>query len=571
MNLIPNHYLFIIMLFLSEFVFGQQEKLSDYYLIQRQYVDRVENDSTALPLIAKVVRKAKTEKNYLQLFQAYNDAIFYSPKPINKLKYADSTIYAASKLRDDKMLSKAYMSKGVVYFYNFKKYKLALSEFLKANDKSDHTKDLYTRNKIKYWIAVVRSYIGYYDEALKGFKETTAFFEHEIERDLHPNLMYNNLKGYYNSLHQMAICYRHLKKYKAADSVIAIGLSSTYRSQDYKLEYSSFLKEKGINSYMNKDYKSAVNSLSASLPELTAVNDFAWVATVYSYLGNAKVQLGNIDEAITNFNKVDSIFEKQNFLLPEVRNVYEFFITHYGTQNKVEKTLYYTKQLLKLDKHLEEDFVYLSSSIHRNYDSEKLLKEKSTLESNRFYSVLAIKTLMFLLVIIGLYMVKMKFSAKREINNASSESNFEEVIEDGIQTSTFRIRQVNKLDIQTEIVNDILKKLEEFENNRDYLESGVIVQKLAEKFQTSPTYLSYVINEYKGASFNRYISELRINYITHKLNTDPKYLKYTMEALAEECGMASRSNFSNLFQEIIGVRPVEYIKKKLENMGKDNK
>ncbi|REC61807.1 hypothetical protein DRF65_13800 [Chryseobacterium pennae] len=564
MKHIPNHYLFIILLFLSEFIFAQKEKLSGYYLIQRHYVNRAENDSTALPLIAKVIRKAKAEKNYLQLQQGYNDALFYSPNPTIKLKYADSTIYAAHKLNDDKVLAKAYMSKGIVYFYNFKKYRLALTEFLKANDKSCHSKDPYARNKIKYWIAVVRSYIGYHEESLKGFKETTAFFEREIEKDMHPNLMYNNLMGYYNSLHQLAICYRHLKNYKVADSVIAIGISATYKNPDYKLEYSSFLKEKGINNYINKNYKEAISSLSASLPELKNVNDFGWAAAVYSYLGNSQLELGHIENAIYSFNKVDSIFNKQNFLLPEVRNVYETLITHYGKLNNTERTLYYTKQLLKLDKRLEEDFIYLSSNIHQNYDSKKLLKEKSMLERNGLYGAILVTVLSLLLIIVGVYNVKIK-SKERSVS-VLSENKSGEVIEEEIQSSTFRIRQINKLEIQTKIVNDILQKLEEFENNRDFLQSGVIVQKVAEKFQTSPTNLSYVINEYKGASFNRYVSELRINYITDKLNTDPKYLRYSMEALAEECGIASRTNFSNLFHEINGIRPVDYIKKKLEDL-----
>ena len=63
---------------------------------------------------------------------------------------------------------------------------------------------------------------------------------------------------------------------------------------------------------------------------------------------------------------------------------------------------------------------------------------------------------------------------------------------------------------------------------------------------------------------------MRINYITQKLYNDREYLKYTVETLAEKCGMASRQNFSDLFQEINGIRPTDFVKqrkKELEEQG----
>jgi len=74
------------------------------------------------------------------------------------------------------------------------------------------------------------------------------------------------------------------------------------------------------------------------------------------------------------------------------------------------------------------------------------------------------------------------------------------------------------------------------------------------------------INENKGMNFNKYMAELRINYITTLLNTNNKYLNYTIEALAEECGIAARQNFSKLFFEINGIRPTDYIKKRKQEL-----
>lgn len=93
---------------------------------------------------------------------------------------------------------------------------------------------------------------------------------------------------------------------------------------------------------------------------------------------------------------------------------------------------------------------------------------------------------------------------------------------------------------------------------------------MAAQFNTNTTYLSTFINESKGVNFKNYLNNLRIDYITNLMNTDKNYLKYTIEALAEKCGIASRQNFSDLFYEINGMRPTDFIKKKKEEQKNNN-
>ena len=87
------------------------------------------------------------------------------------------------------------------------------------------------------------------------------------------------------------------------------------------------------------------------------------------------------------------------------------------------------------------------------------------------------------------------------------------------------------------------------------------LNKLASIFETNSTYLSQFINETKSMNFSRYLGILRINYITQLMYENEKYLNYTIQSLSDECGIASRQNFSDLFQEINGLRPTEFIKR----------
>ena len=124
-----------------------------------------------------------------------------------------------------------------------------------------------------------------------------------------------------------------------------------------------------------------------------------------------------------------------------------------------------------------------------------------------------------------------------------------------------------KTSISAEMTIEISEKLKIFEQEKQFLKKGITELSVALKLSTNSHYLSVYINEHKGMNFNKYIAELRINYITNLLNSNTKYLHYTVEALANECGIATRQNFSNLFFKINGIRPIDYIKSRKKDLG----
>lgn len=126
---------------------------------------------------------------------------------------------------------------------------------------------------------------------------------------------------------------------------------------------------------------------------------------------------------------------------------------------------------------------------------------------------------------------------------------------------------LRKTSLTPEMTNEIKEKLKRFEQEEQFRKKGITQKSIALKLGTNSHYLSVYINEQKGMNFNRYMAELRINYITNLLNTNSKYLNYTIEALAEECGIAARQNFSNLFFDINGIRPTDYIKNRKKELG----
>ncbi len=91
---------------------------------------------------------------------------------------------------------------------------------------------------------------------------------------------------------------------------------------------------------------------------------------------------------------------------------------------------------------------------------------------------------------------------------------------------------------------------------------------MAKSFGTNSTYLSKVINLKKDKNFSQYINDLRIDYTIHLLKENPRIRKYTIKAIASECGFKSAESFSKGFYKKYGIYPSYYLKQLDENVGK---
>lgn len=545
--------------------FIAQDSDTEYYQLRKKYENLEENDISALPYIRPYISKAKKEKNYSKLVQGYKDAVLFSSLDEEKLTYADSMVWAANHSKDKDLLIIAHIDKGVIYYYNYKKFQLALNEYLEAYQYSKNTKNEYLKYQNLYHIGVVKSYLGYYDEAAELFDKCLLYYREKSKSKIHHNLIYNNKKGYLNSLHQLIICYRHLEKYKEMDSAIETGLSEAGDNREYVQEKGYFLLSKGISEYHEKQYEKALTDLNRSLPSIRNSRDFARLSVNYFFIGKSYLAMNDAKKSVVYFRKIDSIFKKHQFILPELRENYEILI-NYSKKNKDQaQQLYYTGQLLKADSIMSKDFSYLSPKIHKDYDTKTLLEEKNKLQKiNYLVTVIIILLIIWAIGLIMLFTKKQKKAKEIRQKYILLEEKF-------VKDQT--IAEVPQIPIEEKRVNlheskveELLRKLKIFEDKKGFIQKGLTISKLASQLGTNSSYLSQVINEHKGGNFNKYLSQLRINYITNLLFEDKKYLKYNIETLAKECGIASRQNFSDLFYEINGIRPTDFIKKRMQEM-----
>lgn len=561
------YYIIVLFCMFSQFLFSQQERKINYSDIRRNYEKIAIDDNNAMPFVKLYIQKAKNESNFSKLIQGYRDGRQFDYQ--NKMKYADSALAVSLQHGSHDDISKEYLSKGIIYYFYHKKYKLALNEYLNAYTYSKGSKDQYHRYKVLYHLGIVKSHMGYYEEAMNHFLDCAEYYRTKLNENHHENEKFNYEKAYINCLHQLTVLNRYLNNFSKSDSLSMLGYQLTKNKDDFTLEESYFLKCIGISKYLKKDYKSAHIYLKNSLPNIIKRNDFAWTSVVYYYLGRTYDAQNNKDSAVECYKKIDSIFKNHNFILPEVYKSYHYLIDQYKNKD-VNKQLYYTNQLLKADSLISKDFPYLSLKLHNDFDRQSLIDAKEEIEQ------LSGKKMRIAQILIGLGCIALAFFIVRYRKDQKIKNQYD-LLQKRIANGTNNITDifnenltehpVRKTSLTSEMNFEIKRKLKRFEEEEYFRKKGITQKSIAIKLGTNSHYLSVYINEQKGMNFNKYMAELRINYITNLLNTNSKYLNYTIEALAEECGIASRQNFSNLFFDINGIRPTDYIKNRKRELG----
>lgn len=546
-------YLFLLVFFCS----SSQIVAQSYDQLTKAYETKLQNDETALPSLSQFISKAKKENNSEKLVQGYKDAIYFSAATEKKLRYADSAITAAIHSQNVDLLTNAYLGKGIIYYSNYKRYKPALDEYLKAYNVSKNSKDEYLKHKVLYHLGVIKSYLGYYEEALVHFNTCIIYFEEQLRKNLHKNETFNNKKGYLNSLHQAVLCNINIADIQNAESLTTTGLQYIGSSKEFELEKAYFLKCRGIIDYKKNQFTKSLSTLNFAIPPINNKGDFTNLAVSYYYQGCAFYGLKDVDQAIMSFQKVDSIFKKNEFVIPELRKNYEFLIKYYNKNGDNTNELLYTKKLLKADSIIDADFNFLSSRIHKEYDTASLLDTKRRLDKRSYttYSLIVFLLLCTFFLVFLLWK-HMKNARKITANYMDLQKVLQVNHDQNIMIAPDNLRQT----LADDLITEVLEKLRNFELKKQFVEKGITINKLAKRFNTNENYLSQVINEQKGLNFNKYISNLRINYVTTLLYYDKKYLNFKVEAMAELCGIASRQNFSDLFYEINGIRPKDFIK-----------
>jgi YesN/AraC family two-component response regulator len=98
------------------------------------------------------------------------------------------------------------------------------------------------------------------------------------------------------------------------------------------------------------------------------------------------------------------------------------------------------------------------------------------------------------------------------------------------------------------------------EKEKLYLDENLSLKRLSESLQISDKKLSAFLNNELNTKFKDYINFYRVAEVKEKLGSEA-YHKYTLEAIATECGFNSKASFYRVFKKHTGYSPSQYKKR----------
>lgn len=540
----------------------------DYKEIEKK-IDSLHNEPEKMwELINLYIQKSKKENNYETLLYAYRYASNYSEYPKN-LKFADSALMVGKKSADKKLLTDAYLNRGIAYMKQFL-YNNALDDILVANTYSTDVGDEYNIYKTIYYIAQNKKYLGLYEDANKELEVCLKYFKKNLnKKDLGKNYeMYYlySLMSYIDSNIRLGKTDQNKPLFEEAFNYC--------EKQNLKQYIPYFISLMGTGAYYSKDYKTAIIKLTEALE---SYNDQWPHLTEVFYLGQTYWKTGKRGLAIKYLEEVDNEYNKTKNLGPEFRSAYEILIKYNDSIGNKNKQLEYINKLMELDRSYEKNYKYLYPKINKEYDTQKLLEEKENIEKSMevqkqvLLGTIVISILIILFNVLRYYRLKKMY--RKRFNEIIEELNEKEnqkvssVKMTFLQSDKTGFRKETDMEYYNKIpgmnpffVQNVLKQLDKFEEENQFLNPQISQKALSEAVGTNSTYFSKIINTYKGKKFGAYISDLRLDYIIHQLRTDLVFLNTDIKELARISGYASAESFSVNFQKKFNIKPSYFIK-----------
>lgn len=501
------------------------------------------------------LKRAKKDKNTLKIAEGYLLKSYISDFD-SAIKYSDSIIALTNNIKNNDYPALGYMAKGY-HYYNAGNESKALDLYLEAYEYAKTNKNQKLQIEIKQFIGGIKYNFGNYDEALETFKDQLNLIKNQT------NFKEDYYTDYIIVLDDLSKTYLRGGRPDSALIYVNEGIKNCLKD-DNKEMYNRFLLTSGSSFYFLKQYDRALDSLNKLEPTIV---DSTRLAMCLYYRGKVYESKNLNDQAIKDFQRIDSIYQNNKFSFIELREVYKSLFNYYSREGSETEQLNSIKNLILIDSLLDKNFKYNNNKIIKDFDVPKLKNEKKNLEliivdnarKNKLYLIVFIVVLLLILYLTLNFYYKQRSYKKR----------FDEIIIETIPNNSATDKNKTKLapinKIPDHVISDIISKLSSFEENHKYLNNNLSLNRLSKQLDTNSTYLSKIINSHKGQSFSSYINGLRINYIINELKRNNTLRNYTVMAIAEEAGYNTAESFSKAFFKEKGIYPSYFIKQLKKN------
>ena len=514
-------------------------------------------NNTSDTLYAKQIARAYIEKSRI-LNDSNKMALGYVKMALksdrrNALKYLDTSIILTKNNKHINFPALAYINKSHL-LYEKEEYEKSLQSAILGYQFSNKRNNIDQQITALHQIIRINELWGDYPKALE-----TSFLAFNL-LNKNPNIEHFSAHYLY-SLEDIGKCYLRLKKPDSALVYFNMAIKETLKKKD-TFTYLAFVSRTGSALYAKGNYNDALDSLHKGDKNRELFNN-SYLPYFYYYVGSTYYNLGNKEKGTPYLLKIDSIYEKKHVLNPELPFVYDKLVSYYRDNNEKEKQLEYLYKLVRAVRIIDAKRVNIKAKTDKDFLIPKLLEEKEGLieELNKKNKKSAVFT-WWVLGFLSISIIALLYYFRRQ---QQFKQRFAYLIanQELIKSKKTNLEVDNNV-ISVAIIKNILNQLDLFESENKFLSKEVSLNEIAKSFETNSTYLSKVINLKKDKNFSQYINDLRIDYAINELEVNTKFRKYTIKAIANECGFKNSESFSKAFYKKYGIYP-SYFVKQLEN------
>ena len=500
-----------------------------------------ENWEKLRKLIQVHLSKAKAENNELEIARAF----YYKTnmvEPALGLVYADSIIEITQNSSHSSYPTLGYALKGHIY-YNSGDFQSALDSYLKAYNLALTKNNIQQQRDISLAIAAIRNINGQHYAAAELYKRTLNLLKKEGDP------VKNHYQDYINLLYNLSLTHLRLQELDSSKFYAKKGIEQTSSLGD-KQNFQDFVLLDAQINYYYSNYGKAKDTLLRYVDSLEGTSK----AIKLYYLGKIEEKLGNNELAVNYFENIDSIVTETGDPFNEVKDVYQQLISYAILLDDKRKQIEYMGKLIRYDSVLSAGQENILNKAMISYDIPYLKYQKKQAEEQlraKSRYIILVGIVAGIGILFGLYF----FIRTRKMRNR-----LKLLLEDGPTRSKFTSEKIeHPPSVPEDIRNDILKKLDTFENSDRYLRKDLDMSRLAQELETNTSYLSVIINHYRRMSFPNYLKDLRITTAIKQLSQDPELLKYNYQGLSDIFGFKTGESFSRAFYQKTGVYPSKFL------------
>ncbi|MGM5629868.1 helix-turn-helix transcriptional regulator [Apibacter raozihei] len=463
----------------------------------------------------------------------------------------------------------------IIFYYRKGQYEkvINLSSDIEQNVNFKNIKNNYSISKFYRFLSLSYMKLGFNDEGLKQYKSSVKYANKIKDKDFSHfslALLYYEKSIYLdqNNKHSDSVGYYLFKTLDEVELIKDKDLLNKFGNKIFiynaLAHFFLYKVEPSDTAMAYKYFTKAKNIYENSRPSMLAIN------RIEMLLNESKLNYleKKYEKAAALAKKSLEIEKKQPTNSYQRKRIYEILAKSYLETGNIKESKKYMDLFAQTTDSLD---MLEKTNIQIPIDKIIQNKQKEHFEKNK--QVIIILSVILIIIFILIY-IKFKQNQKKTHENYKrlliklQENNLNSIdikVENNASKQNPIGKSVTK--IADETANQIILKLDRFEQSLKFLKKDISLTTLAHSLNTNPKYLSELIKETKSKSFNKYINGLRINYITKKLFESTVYRQYKIKYLAEECGYSSPQVFVLAFKNENGVTPSYYI----EQLKKDDK